>query len=615
MTHPRNPALRPTPRISMSDSALAKAADPVHLLWSILREQGFDAAARCAVEFAAQGVTPQLHADLCASAGCFEEAYHSASQAQAVTSDVRHARLALFADALGHAEAAQRNSELAVAAHPHAATIDWIVWLIDHCGAHSAAAHMLRAYERHVPQDARAPWWLAISLAAQTNASARAERRQALLRAYALDPSIHPALPLQLVLAFREIRDWQTVERVCREMLARNPTDAEMAWQLSHAQWQCNDAAAAEATMRAVDAAAPGNADVLAATGMYLAEQARYDESEAALHAALALDPSTVQAAVDLADLELRRGAWASAWPRFEARLTRDDREANNVVAVMGRMAPRWRAEPLAGKTLLVHSEQGNGDDIQMVRFVPELAARVRDEGGRLVLAVRRALQPLLARYYADCVSIEDGPLGKPHYVLPMMSIPSALGLRLERVRGAAYLHADANNVARWRGRMKACAGDAKRHIGLVWSGSPTHRRDAKRSIPLAALAPILALPDVVFHPLTPGRSADVMAVTAQGHCVCDLTGHYEAGFDDVAAHLTALDALVTIDSAPLHLGGALGRPVLAMLDHVSHWCWGNQEAQPWYDSVELFRQPQPGEWGAVVERVAARLQAMLSAR
>ncbi|MFM0240350.1 tetratricopeptide repeat protein [Paraburkholderia phytofirmans] len=597
----------------MSDSALAVPSDSVHLLWSILREQGFDAAARRAVEFAVAGGTPQLHADLCTSAGRFEEAYHSASQAQACANGARHARVALFADALGYASAAQRNSERAVATQPVETTIDWVAWLIGTCGAHSAAARILRAYERRAPRDARAPWWLSIALAALPEASARDERRAALSRAYALDPAIDPALPLQLVLAFREVRDWPTVERICREGLARNPADAEMAWQLSHAQWQCNDAAAAEATMRAVDAVAPGNADVLAAVGMYLNEQARYADSEAALRAALAIDPSAVQAAVDLADLELRRGDWSSAWPRFEARLAREDREQNNVVSVMTRLCPRWRGETLAGKTLVVHSEQGSGDDIQMVRFVPQLAARVHDEGGRLLLAVRRPLQLLFARFYVNCVSIEEGPLGSPDYALPLMSLPLVLGLDPEQVHGAPYLQADTTKAAAWRERISAHAPGATWHVGLVWSGSPTHRRDAKRSIPLAALAPLLTLPDVVFHPLTPGRHADVTALAAQGYRLCDLTGDYKDGFDDVAAHLTALNALVTIDSAPLHLGGALGHRVLAMLDHVSHWSWGNEEAQPWYDSVELFRQPQPAQWAPVVERVAARLKTMLA--
>jgi hypothetical protein len=386
-----------------------------------------------------------------------------------------------------------------------------------------------------------------------------------------------------------------------------------MAWQLSHAQWQCNDAAGAEATMRAVDAVAPGNAEVLAAIGMYLGEQARYAESETALRAALAVDPSAVQASVDLADLELRRGAWTQAWPRFLTRLEREDRDAHNVITVMARLCPRWQGESLAGRTLVVHSEQGSGDDIQMLRFVPQLAARVHDEGGRLVLAVRRALQPLVARFYDACVSIEDGPLGKPDYGLPMMSLPLMLDLQPDQVRGAPYLRADPRKVAAWRARVGACAPGAKRRVGLVWSGSPTHRRDAKRSIPLDALAPLLALPDVAFYPLTPGRHADVAAFAAQGYRVYDLTGSYEAGFDDVAAQLGALDALVTIDSAPLHLGGALGHTVFAMLDHVSHWAWGNEEAQPWYDSVELFRQPQPARWAPVVERVAERLQKMVA--
>ncbi|RFU46177.1 tetratricopeptide repeat protein [Paraburkholderia sp. DHOC27] len=605
----------------MSESHSASSFHPVYVVWSTLREQGFEAAQQRAIALAQEGTTPQLHADLCASAEHFEQAYHSASMAPGEReSGARYARLALFADALGKPAHAKHFSELAVSAQPEAKTVEWLVWLIDDCAAWSAAAHLLRAYERHAPHDARAPWWLGVCADHLPHAEARTERREALARAFVLDPQIHPLLPLHLALAYRETRDWDAVERVCRAVLATRPDDAEMAWQLSHAQWQRNDAAAAEATMRAVDAAAPGNPAVLAAIGQYVTEQGRYADGETALHAVLAVDPANPTAAVDLAELELRRGDWTASWPRYEGRLGRDDRTDNNVVMVMARLAPRWRGEPLAGKTLMVHSEQGNGDDIQMVRFVPELAARVHDEGGRLVLAVRRALQPLFARFYADCVSIEDGPLGEPHYGLPMMSLPFALGLQSSAVNGAPYLHADSERVAQWRERVHTSAQNARDahgareaalQIGLVWSGSPTHRRDAKRSIALAELAPVLALPDVVFHPLTPGRSADVAMLHAQGCRVRDLTDQYAAGFDDVAAHVTALDALLTIDSAPLHLGGALGTPVLGMLDHVSHWCWGNAEQQSWYDSVELFRQPAPGAWAPVVERVAARLEAL----
>ncbi|CAB3659791.1 hypothetical protein LMG22037_01402 [Paraburkholderia phenoliruptrix] len=607
----------------MSDFALADSPvvvtvttprETVYLLWSILREEGFEAAVSRAAELAVAGVTPQLHADLHASAGHFEQAYHSASQAQAEANGARHARLALFADASGRGEVARHHSDMAVAAQPPAATLEWIVWLINHCGAHSAAAHMLRAYQRREPRDARGPWWLAISLGALDGPGVRDERRTALARAHALDPAVDPALPLQLALALREARDWPALEQVCREALARNPADAEMAWQLSHAQWQRNDASAAESTMRAAHAASPGNADVLATIGFYLCEQARYEDSEAMLREALSANPNAVTPAVDLADLELRRGAWTSGWKRFEARLARDDREPNNIVSVMTRLCPRWQGETLAGKTLVVHSELGNGDDIHMVRYVPQLAARVHEQGGRLVLCVRTSLHALLKRFYEDCVSIEHGPLGAPNYSLPMMSLPLVLDLQPQQVRGDAYLHADPGKVAVWRERLRGQQSQAKLHVGLVWAGNPTHRRDDRRSIARTALEPLLSLADVAFYSLTPGRAADVAVMNAQGYSVCDMTADYPTGFDDVAAHLCALDALVTIDSAPLHLGGALGRPVFGMLDHVSHWAWGNDETQAWYDSLELFRQPQPGQWAPVVERVTARLKALMAA-
>jgi tetratricopeptide (TPR) repeat protein len=591
--------------IFMSESKLSNTADPVTSVWHLLRDQGFDAAVNHA------GTTPQLRAEVCLSAGQLGESDKEVSAVEPEPADgARYARIALFSDALGNSATARRYSERAVSAFGAAASIGWINWLISR-RALSATAAMLRAYEQVEREDSRAPWWLASTLANLPGDDARAERRSALERAYARDPVIDQALPLQLAIVYRESRDWDNLERISRDALSRNPANTEMAWQLSHAQWQRdNDAAAAEATMRAVNAAAPGNSEVVAAIGLYLAEQGRYRDSEAVLHASLTLDPANAQAAADLAELQLRRDFWSAAWPRFENRLATKDRESDNVVRVMASLAPHWQGESLAGKTLLVYSEKGSGDDIQMIRFIPALAARVRQEGGTLKLAVRRPLRPLFVRLYVNCVSIEDKSLGTPDYVRAMMSVPHAIRLRRSQVHGVPYLVADVRKVEIWRERLSA--NGAALHVGLAWSGSPLHRRDAKRSIALAALDPVLAMQNVVFYPLTPGRSNDVTALLERGYRVCDLTAHYTDGFDDVAAHVTALDTTVTIDSAPLHLGGALGRPVLAMLDHVSHWCWRDAEAQPWYDSVELFRQPKPGEWAPVVERIVARLGAMV---
>lgn len=352
----------------------------------------------------------------------------------------------------------------------------------------------------------------------------------------------------------------------------------------------------------------PTNSNVVAALAQFISEQGRYGEAKELYERALLLDPSSPDATVQLAQLQLRNGDWLEGWAIYEGRFERTDRAPQSVVSIMSRLAPRWTGEPLAGRTLLVYSEQGNGDDIQMVRFIPQLAARVRSEGGTLVLACRRTLRTLFSRYYEPCVETETKGYvkhGIPEYCLPMTSIQLALRLNPKDVRGVPYLKPDAFRVADWNSRVReATTLPEALQIGLVWRGDPRHLRDAQRSMPLMELAPLFAVSNVVFHPLTPGHAALPPTVPH-----CDLTSCYGDSFENVAAHVCALDAVVTIDSAPLHLGGALGVPVFAMLDYVSHWCWGNGEAQPWYDSVTLFRHSRPGDWSSVVARVADALR------
>jgi tetratricopeptide (TPR) repeat protein len=413
---------------------------------------------------------------------------------------------------------------------------------------------------------------------------------------------------LQNILKLRQAGDWNSVERVCRVLLAENPFDVEVIWQLACSQWKRHDPVAAEATMRNAVVIEPTDSNVIAALARFVSEQGRYAEAKALYERALLLDPSSSDASVPLAELELRHGDWSHGWAIYEGRFDRTDRAPQSVVSIMSRLAPRWMGQSLAGRTLLVYSEQGHGDDIQMMRFIPQLAARVRSQGGTLVLACRRTLYTLFSRYYTPCVEIETKGYekhGVPDYCLPMMSIPLALRLNPQDVCGVPYLKPDALRAAEWNSRVQeATAIPDALQIGLAWRGDPKHLRDAQRSMALKELAPLFAVNNVVFHPLTPGHT--VLSPTVPH---CDLTAFYKDNFEDVAAHACALDAVVTIDSAPLHLCGALGVPVVAMLDYVSHWCWGNGETQPWYDSVTLFRQSRPGDWSSVVARVADALR------
>lgn len=415
-------------------------------------------------------------------------------------------------------------------------------------------------------------------------------------------------LPLDHVLELRAAGNWDAVERICHMELSRLPGDPELSWQLACAQWRRHDPSAAEQTMRRADKLRPGNPAVLSAIAQFVAEQARYGAAHRLYEQALALDPKAATPSVDLAELDLRKGDWLRGWSRYEARLTRQDRAKNSIVSIMSRFAPHWTGQSLENRILLVYSEQGSGDDIQMVRFVRELAERVRKQGGKLVLAVRRALHLLMRRHYVPCVEIETIAEAQDitaDYCLPMMSIPFLIRLKPDQINGKPYLTVDAEKAAVWRMRLEnRVAATQALQIGLVWRGNPLHRRDAQRSMSLRELEPLFDLPDIVFHPLSPDGSP-----LPSNAVHCDFTNEYENGFEDVAAHMSRLDAVVTIDSAPLHLGGALGVPVFAMIDRVSQWAWGKAETQRWYESVILFRQPEPGNWNPVVSRVAARLR------
>ncbi|MFD1561427.1 hypothetical protein ACFSHT_38245 [Paraburkholderia silviterrae] len=593
---------------------ISPASDTFLPVFKSLQSDGVHAAQRLAIAFDSSGQSACLEADLMAGLGIKA----TPEQQKRCTSNVvnpgtRFLRCALFANATGRDDAALKLVTLAAQALEPDEAMQWATWITDQIDGRAMALHLMTALATHHPNDARIHWLIACALSGYSDEATLKLRQTALLRAWQIDPMIDPALPLQLILERRYAGDWQAVEQVCRSQLAHRPGDLEMSWQLACAQWRRHDPAAAEATMRVADAHHPGNSDVAAALAQFVAEQARYGAARKLYERALALDSNAPTSAVDLAELELRQGDWPRGWARYEGRLTREDRASNSVVSIMTGLAPHWTGQPLKGRTLMVYSEQGHGDDIQMVRLIPALAARVQAEGGRLILACRRALRTLFARYYAPCIEIEAknyAELGTPDYCLPMMSVPFMLRLKPEQVRGMPYLEPDASRAAQWRSRVREATplGDALQ-IGLVWRGDPNHRRDAQRSMALEELAPLFALDNVVFHPLSPGHTALPANVPH-----CDLTPCYRDGFEDVAAHVCALDAIVTIDSAPLHLGGALGTPVLAMLDRVSQWAWGTQESQRWYDSVTLFRQPRPGDWQPVVTRVAQRLAAFPAA-
>lgn len=271
---------------------------------------------------------------------------------------------------------------------------------------------------------------------------------------------------------------------------------------------------------------------------------------------------------------------------------------------------PRWRGEPLAGRTLLIHAEQGFGDTLQFVRFVPNVV-ELAHSGARIVLEVQAPLVPLIAPA-AHVAHITLTAQGAPRPAVdlhcPLLSLPLALGTTLDTVPAPMpYLSAPPAYRRKWRGSL---GGQARRKIGLAWSGRI--QKHENRSLPLAALEPLFALEGIDWIVLQPHLSdAEHAALDAhpRARTIHRLEGKL-GDFADTAAVIERLDAVVSIDTSIAHLAGALGAKLWLMLPFAADWRWfADTEASPWYPRAQLVRQPRPGAWDEVVARVAAGLR------
>jgi hypothetical protein len=354
---------------------------------------------------------------------------------------------------------------------------------------------------------------------------------------------------------------------------------------------------------------APQNPVALHKLALCVKEQARFGEAETMLRRVLELSPDNVYALFDLSELDVRQGHYEQGWTRYQVRVALEE-DMDNAQRALATVCAHWQGEPLAGKTLVVYGEQGNGDCLWAARFLPLLAERARREGGRVIVGIEGPLPHLFERMLPAGVTLETSLQTRPDFHCGLMSLPFQLGIFDPSGWGHAYLDADPVLVDAWRARVAHIAGAGRPKVGLVWNGNPDHSRDARRSVPVEQFETLLSVPGIAYFALSPGRSAMVGQWRARGLDIVDSTGHFEAGFDDVAALVRNLDLVVTINSAPAHLAGALDMPTLLMIDHVSAWFWGDQTRRtPWYDSIELFRQPAVGAWGLVLAGVRERLE------
>jgi hypothetical protein len=345
----------------------------------------------------------------------------------------------------------------------------------------------------------------------------------------------------------------------------------------------------------------PDDADALANVAALLYRLNREDEGIPFVRRSLALRPDDARAHMILAEALLWRGEFDQGWAQYEWR-TRMPGYANR--GRVGLPRPQWTGGDgggdVAGKTVLVHGEQGLGDMIQMARYVPLLAAR----GARVMVECEASLRPLLSRLDgASVVLARSNDLPDFDLHCPVMSLPHAFGTTLATVpAGVPYLRPDAERMTQWSARLPSAPGMT---IGLAWAGGPLATR---RKCPAAVFSPLLSVPGVHFVSLQmPGPHVDPLA-PPPGVTLTDLTAAIR-DFDDTAALIERLDLVISVDTAVAHLAGAMGRPVWTLLPHAADWRWLKHRGDsPWYPTMRLFRQRSPGDWEGVIDDVMRAL-------
>jgi len=349
----------------------------------------------------------------------------------------------------------------------------------------------------------------------------------------------------------------------------------------------------------------PDFAEVLSNRGSVLHELKRYDEALASYDQALAIKPDYAEAHWNESVCRLLIGDFKRGWEKHEWRWKID---ALNI-ARRNFSQPLWLGnEGIAGKTILLHAEQGFGDTIQFARY----AQAVAEKGARVILEVQPTLRPLLSDISGPYQVLSQGePLPGFDFHCPLLSLPLAFNTRLESIPcSIPYLSARAPAVKKWKEKLGQNDAHGPR-VGFVWSGNPAHKNDHNRSI---ALSRLVALGDLGVMPVSlqnAVRPEDERVLAANKHILH--FGSELKDFSDTAALVSLMDLVISVDTSVAHLAGALGKPVWILLPFAPDWRWlVDREDSPWYPSARLFRQPTIGDWDSVIDAVRQQLRATL---
>lgn len=303
--------------------------------------------------------------------------------------------------------------------------------------------------------------------------------------------------------------------------------------------------------------------------------------------------------------LSLRR--YKEAWPHFWHR--------SRLFWLRDREIPEWRGEPLAGKVLYVHSEQGAGDVINSLRFLPVL----REMGAKIVFDTYLDVLALLAQTEGARQTDDDLTEATPDYQVRLMDVPVMLNWGLSDIPNLPYLSPAPNLIAHWEGVLEEVSPRRpdKLRVGLVWAGNPLQRNDVNRSMALSDFAPLACMPGIEWVSLQKGAGAIELTSVPDGMPLTALGERLDT-FGDTAAAISHLDLVITVCTSVAHVAGAMGKPVwiLVTARHPDYRWHEDGDSSEWYPSARLFRLQQPGQWRSLVrEQLRPALASLLQSQ
>jgi tetratricopeptide (TPR) repeat protein len=330
-----------------------------------------------------------------------------------------------------------------------------------------------------------------------------------------------------------------------------------------------------------------------------------YDEAIECYNKTVEYAPDYVEAYCSRGILHLRHGQFAKGWDDYQWRL-----KTEKVKGTLQYDKPWWQGEDFQGKTLLVQSEQGFGDSMQFVRYLP----MVKDRGGTVILAEKSELIDLFRNLEGidDIVDIRQLATGGVKYDLyaPLLNLPCIFNTDIDSIPARIpYLFADESKVTHWRGTI----GTDAFNVGIVWAGDPIHTNDHNRSCTIDNFTGLAKLENVKIFSLQKGPQLDqIKDWPSDIEQIGDL-GQKFNDFSDTAAAIENMDLIISVDTSVIHLAGAMGKTAWLVIPYESDWRWMlNRQDSPWYSTVRIFRQIQPGDWDDVFQRVAEQLKILI---